>query len=180
MTSKFAPNVTHRLKRNKKKTVAAMCLLCVMSIMWVRVLTDNKPNAAKASGAVDEKSRSEKEPDIRIKYVELPRVKGRNDSLARDFFAGKAESPDPQAHLANQGNSNPFVKKLMNNLTLGAIELGTTPQAFINDKLLKVGDVLAVDVGDRQLNCLIKNIEANQVEVKFEDSNITLRLAESE
>ena len=52
-----------------------------------------------------------------------------------------------------------------------------TPQAFINDKLLLVGDKLSVQEGDNVYEFEVVEIRENMVLVKCKDAEITLKLA---
>ena len=87
--------IFNRLAAEKKKTVFSVCLIALMVFMWVRVLDKKTPEAAEATleqspalasqeAAGDDTSKSS--PELKVTFIELPKVAGRNDSIARDFF----------------------------------------------------------------------------------------------
>jgi hypothetical protein len=76
-----------RLAAEKKKTVIVMCLIAAMVFVWVKVLERKAPQSAKAAGMTQEMTKSRTNSELKISFIELPKVKGRNDVLTRDFFA---------------------------------------------------------------------------------------------
>ena len=76
---------------DRKKAVFALGLIAIMVFMWVRVLTRKGPQSAAASSVAEEIKligQSDTE-SLKLSFIELPKVKGRNDVLARDFFTVK-------------------------------------------------------------------------------------------
>ena len=170
----------------RKKVITAGCLIVVMVIMWARVLTGKKPSEAQAaegnqivSSAGPETKAAAKAPKIR--FIELPKVKGRNDVITRDIFSiYKAEnatgnkSGNQSASTAVQQELAGRIKEL---LKLEAIGMGDHKQAFINNKLLSEGDKLTVDNGDTKYECEIVRILETEVHVKCLEVEIKLELA---
>ena len=80
--------IFEQLAAEKKKTITAICLIAVMAFMWVRVLGGKTGDEAQAAltNATAANKQSNSEP-LKITYIDLPVVKGRNDVLNRDFFA---------------------------------------------------------------------------------------------
>ena len=76
-----------RLAAEKKKTVTALCLIAVMTIMWARVLSRKSPATAAAALRQDVVKDESSNLELNISFIELPKVTGRNDVLVRDFFA---------------------------------------------------------------------------------------------
>ena len=94
-TMKNSGNGVKRLFRQlaveKKKAIVSFCLIGIMVFMWVRVLGSKTPETAEATVTNLEAGKSKSE--LKISFTELPKVKGRNDVLARDFLqqtTGKA------------------------------------------------------------------------------------------
>ena len=56
---------------------------------------------------------------------------------------------------------------------------GESPQAFINDVLLSVGDKLPVRDGDNTYECEVIRIEENKVFIRCGQTEIQLKLAET-
>ncbi len=175
-----------RLMAEKKKGILAIGLILVMVFMWVKALRGKGPDGAEAALlAQTANSAANQVPQLKISFKPLPQVPGRNDVLSRDFFDG-SDFEDFILEGENSGvnekdsDSNSDVDRSIRNLadklTLGAICAGSNPQAFINDKLLAVGDKLIVGDKDIEYECEVTEIGENQVKVKYLESAITLKL----
>lgn len=169
----------------KKKTITALCLIGLMVLMWVRVLGKRTPQDAKASlmAQVADLNSEAANSQVKISFIELPKVKGRNDVLTRDFFAangwqgflGEGLLGVKEVSVSENDNGQ-LVRRIADKLRLEAIGLGENPQAFINDKLLSVGDKLLVRDGVGTYECEVVEIEEDIVFVKFGKAEIQLRL----
>jgi hypothetical protein len=166
-----------RLAAQKKKTAIAACLVLVMVFMWIKVLTPSAPDSATAAvvgGAV-----GQPESQLRVTYVELPVVKGRNDTLARDFFAlGRGFLRAGTAvDVVVGGASEELTRRIVEKLKLEAIVFGENPQAFINDELVSEGDKLLVKEGATEYEFVVVKIGQSTVFIRCGEAEITLRLA---
>ena len=179
-----------QLAAEKKKSVTALCLVAVMALMWVRVLLRRTPQAAEATSVTEEIDVEYKaNTKLRISFIELPEVAGRNDVITRDFFAsdGWQDSVDGQVeNLAGTEEVN-ISQPLSSGshltgagLKLEAIGLGENPQAFINDKLLGVGDKLLVDDGVDRCEFEVVKIKRNTVVLRCRQAEITLKLTQAQ
>lgn len=167
-----------------------MCLIVLMIFMWVRVISDKGPNTAAAAAALDEISTQTANRKTKIIFVELPNVAGRNDMLTRDFFkvtdwrdfaAGmdaKNRVGIRELNLGTDDTAEQEIRRIAGKLRLEVIGFGKNPQAFINDKLLVVGDVLIVKDGVDVYEFKINGIEENKVFVTCGEAEITLKLAQ--
>lgn len=179
-----------RLASEKKKSVVALSLIAVMAFMWIRVFAKKGPVAADAaflSGSVDPSSQIETQ--VKVSFVELPRIPGRNDVISRDFFAadgwrtfgrevdGNNLGDTQEVDVISTDGSEEVVARLTERLKLQAIESGDYPRAFVNDRLLLVGDRFPVSDGTNMYECEVLSIEENEVSVKCEDAEIVLKLA---
>lgn len=183
--------ILNRLVAQKKKTAIAVSLVTLMVFMWVRVLVRKGPQSATAAIAIQDVNDSQTNPEVRISFVELPKVEGRNDVLTRDFFAvgnwpdfirGEQEKPveEEREVMVDEGNDNEdVVKRIAEKLKLEAIVLGEHPQAFINDRLLSVGDKLVVGSGIYIYECEVSEIKENEVSIKCGETEVTLELAQT-
>jgi len=182
--------LTH-LAVEKKKAAVALGLIAVMVLMWVRVISRRTPDSAQAA-LMQAKDTTASVAASRSKwsFVELPQVEGRNDTLTRDFFvandwrsfAGNTEgqiSVAKEVSVMSQGVSEEVVRRVAAHLKLQAIWSAENPQAFINDKLLSVGDKLVVKEGVNTFECEVVEIEENKVTIRFEEARITLKLAQT-
>ena len=120
-----------------------------------------------------------------LSFIELPKVKGRNDVLTRDFFAvdswqgfmrGGNSNGFGEVSFVSKNGSEEVVKRVAEKLKLEAIVSGQNPRAFINDKLLSVGDKLFVRDGIDMYECEVTEIEETEVFIRCGEAEITLRL----
>ena len=178
-----------RLAVEKKKAGIALCLIAVMEFMWVKVLTKKGPQSAQA-GLATEQTEVEKQLNeaMKIAFVELPEVPGRNDIIGRDYFAAgnwqdfkSAEegSTVEEVNVNSADQSKEVITKVAQQLKLQVIGLSEKPQAFINDRLVSVGDLLAVTVGTQRYECEVVEIREDSVLLKCLEAKITLKLVET-
>jgi len=176
-----------RLAVEKRKTVATGCLVIVMVFLWVRVLTRNTPEAAEATPATEQLDMGNpSNPVANVSFVELPKVAGRNDVVTRDFFAcngwrhftgGRQKFADiEEVNMLSQNGSEEAIKKVAEKLRLEAIVLSSNPRAFINNKVLSVGDRMLIDDGNEKYECEVAAIEENTVVIKCREAEIKLKL----
>ena len=79
-----------RVDCGKKKNGRSFSVIGVMVLMWARVLLKNNQVSAETLIVPAQTAASEViKPKIKLNYIELPRIKGRNDVMSRDIFAGK-------------------------------------------------------------------------------------------
>ena len=181
------------LAAERKKAVAASCLIVVMAIMWVRVLTKQAPEAAEA--AVLTEQLSEEGPlnqELNVLFIELPQVAGRNDVITRDFFAsdgwrhfgsekGRNLAVIEEVNIVSKNGNEEVIRKVAEKLKLEAIVvLSKNPRAFINNKVISVGDKVLIRDGVDTYECeVIKiDIEENKVVIKCREAEVTLKLTQ--
>jgi hypothetical protein len=189
-----------QLAAQKKKTVIAVCLITVMAFMWVKVLIKKAPQDAQASPATKQESPdvqmssqfmvSAVEP-LKVSFIDLPEVAGRNDVITRDFFdvdgwqefvgdkEGNRSASIKDVNVASGDGSQEVVRRVVEKLKLEAIVLGKNPQTFINGKLLSRGDKLLISDGTMTYECEVVGIEENTVFMRCGNAQITLKLAQA-
>jgi len=177
-----------RLAAEKKKTVIALSLIGVMVFMWVKVLGNKAPQSVEAAAIAQEAIKSQSNSELKISFIKMPKVKGRNDVLTRDFFAadgwqdfmrgGEGENAGgiEEVSVVSRDVSEEIVIRVAKKLRLEAIGLGKNPQAFINDKLLSVGDKLPIRDGVDMYEFEVIRIEKNRVFMRCGEAEITLKL----
>ena len=177
-----------QLAAEKKKAVMALCLITVMVFMWVKVFTRRAPQAAGAALMTEQlnvENRSNSE--LKIYFVELPKVPGRNDVIIRDFFASDGWRDFTSGQRQKSGNiqevnivsndgKEEVIKAVAEKLKLQAIVFGLNPRAFINDKLLSVGDKVLIRDKIDVYECELVEIQENMVVIRCRDAKITLKL----
>jgi len=165
---------------DRKKAVLAVCLVAVMIFMWVKMLIRKAPAAAQAAPTTEGENQdlSQNDPEFEISFVELPFVKGRNDILTRDFFTVEQAGLNgaEQTTISAKDNKQDYARKVAASLRLEAIGLGDKPQAYINDKLLSVGDRLYVRDGTETYECEVAVIRENIVIIMYGEAQIELKL----
>jgi hypothetical protein len=176
-----------RLAAEKKKTVTAVCLIALMIFMWARVLGKKVPVTAAASQRKENVGQDVlgSNEELEMSFIELPKIPGRNDVLKRDFFAANGwrnfpkdqENPgNKEVNVFSKGGNEEVVRRVAKLLRLEAIGLDGNPQAFINGKLLSVGDKLIVQDGGNKYECEVVGIEENVVVIKCLEAEITLKV----
>jgi hypothetical protein len=178
-----------RLAAEKKKTVIAVCLIAVMILMWVRLLVKKGPQSAAAAETAEVTDRHTG-PELKVSFIELPKVAGRNDVLTRDFFTagnwqdfeGGAEGNSggmKEVSVVPKDGSEETISRVAGKLRLEAIVLGENPRAFINDKLLSAGDKLVIEDGLNKYECEVTKIEETKVVIRCGQAEVTLRLTQT-
>ncbi len=176
------------LAAEKKKVILALSLIVLMIGMWVKVLTKSSPKTADA-GMIAEliELQNQTEPEIKVSFVELPHVQGRNDSITRDFFAsnnwqtfigdnGHESVGVEDINIVSKDNDQEVIRKVAENLKLEAIVSNDVPLAFINDKVVRAGDKLFVSDGIDTYECEVVEIKENIVVIECRESQITLKM----
>lgn len=171
--------LVNKLVAEKKKSVIAFCLIAIMAFMWIKALSGKAPQAGEAAllaNAAAVASEQKAEPELKVFFVELPNVKGRNDMLTRDFFVAGSQGFGIEEVNVASGGSEEKGRRIAGQLKLEAIDSGKNPQAFINDVLLKTGDKLSVKDGKSVYECEVVRIEKESVLIRCGDSEITLKI----
>lgn len=175
-----------------KKTVLASALVLVMAVMWIRVLIGHKPGSAAA--AVDQRPAAVAEQNEpargQIRMIALPKVAGRNDSIYKDCFNMQDRAPfRPSAAAPDAGTSTEVqvvspnrdqevVQRVAQTLRLEGVVCSDSPLAFVNDRMLGIGDKLAVDHDGGRLEFEVLRIYEDAVLVECNETQLTLKLAQ--
>lgn len=180
----------NRLAAEKKKTVLALCLITLMAFMWVRVLTRTEPQAAEAGSMTEQMAvETQSEPELKISFIQLPQVEGRNDVIVRDFFAsdgwqdfvdgkGRKSAGVEEVNIVSTDSDQEVIRKVAEKLKLEAIVSSENPLAFINDEVLGVGDKLLVVDGVDKYECEVVEIKEDTVVMRCREARITLKLTQ--
>ena len=179
------------LAAEKKKAVAALCLVVVMAFMWIRVITNKGPETAEAVLTAEqlnvENASAEK---LNVSYIKLPQVAGRNDVITRDFFASndwryfKGEKERnlaviEEVNIVSKNGNEEVIRKVAEKLKLEAIVvLSSKPRAFINNKVMSVGDRVLIRDGIDTYECEVIDIKENVVVIKCREAEVTLKLTQ--
>lgn len=176
-----------RLAAEKKKLVVALVLVSLMAVMWVRVLLRKGPeNAAAGTQQVTiDTTQPDRQPKLKLSFIELPRIQGRNDSLGRDFFVSnrwqdfirdRNSGVSDVSVVSKQGDAE-VARRVAAKLRLQAIWLGENPQVVINDRPLSRADRFIVKEGSSTYECEVVSIEENKVVINCGQAQIELRLS---
>jgi len=181
-----------QLAAERKKVGIAVCLIAIMGVMWVRVLAKKGPQSAQAVSMIEQTDVEKQVREaMKITYVDLPIVPGRDDVISRDFFASadwENFKPDGQedytfdieeVNVAPMDDSKEVAAVVRRCLKLEAIGIGQNPQALINDRLVSVGEKLAVTDGAKMYECEVVEIRESSVLIRCRDAEIVLKLVET-
>ncbi len=179
-----AGSIMGRFAAQKKKSFVAVALVVVMVFMWVRLLRNKSPRSAQAAVLPSSRSSQTRQAasDSKVSFIRLPFIAGRHDVLSRDFFQMDSAmfGSREQVNVLSSGSGGGNVRRIAEMLKLDAIVTGDEPEAFINDKLLKVGDKIIVPDGVKKYECEVAVIEENLVIVKVEETEVELRLKDKQ
>ncbi len=195
-------NPITRLAASRPKVIIAVVLVTIMALMWVRVLVRSKSDAEAAQTEADSAlvnaygDKQNKQPEIKLSYIELPVVKGRNDCLTRDIFRAQnwkafssVTDPDPATGENTGEGSDKYdiyktrIRQVAKTMTLDLISIGRDgrgSQALIENKLVSVGSKVAVKYNKQTYEFVVTKIEQNKVVLKWENFSITLTMAQPE
>lgn len=184
-----ATQIAGYLVRDGKKTGIAIALIAVMAVMWVRVLTGQKPSSAQATPELVPKAETEANKVPSMRFVELPIQPGRNDRIHRDFFTANDWSDfssgsrtqdiesETDDEMVSTNRIEEVIAKLAKTLELEAVLWSENPQAFVNDRLVRVGDTLALQDGADFYPFEVVQIERDAVQMKCGDRSYTMKLS---
>ncbi len=184
-----ATQLVGHLVRDGKKTGIAIALVTVMVVMWVRVLAGQKPSSAHATPVSLSKADTKGNESPAVRFVVLPNEPGRNDRIHRDFFTASdwsefssgpktrdvAVVTDDKTRSTNRIEE--VVARLAKTLELEAVLWSEHPQAFVNDRLVRVGDTLALRDGADFHPFEVVQIVKDAVHVRCGDRTYTLKLS---
>lgn len=172
---------------DSKKTIVASGLLVIMALMWIRVLTGNRPRVAAAAPETGPATAAGQKVPRKPQFVELPELAGRNDSIFRNFFvvqdrtlfqSAPAVSTGTEVRTSSANHGQEVVHRAAGKLKLEAVLWSENPQAFINDQLLRVGDQFTVKEGIVSLVFEVVRIYEDSVLLGCNDTQLTLKMAQ--
>ena len=128
--------------------------------------------------------------ELNVLLIELPLVAGRNDVITRDFFAsddwrhfgnGKRQNLAviEEVNIVSKNGNEEVIRKVAEKLKLEAIVvLSNNPRAFINNKVISVGDKVLIHDGVDTYECEVIEIkeQENKVVIKCRQAEVTLKL----
>jgi hypothetical protein len=174
------------LAAEKKKVVMAVCLVVLMAFMWVRVFFRKTTTAEANASAEQVNQESGSKPALKISYIELPKVAGRNDVITRDIFTsdnwrnfngkGKNIVSIEEVNVVPGDGREEVIRKVVENIKLEAIVVGDNAKAFINNKVHSVGDKLLIKDGVNEYECEVVAIEENAVVISCSEAEVKLKL----
>lgn len=174
-----------------KKTVLASALVLVMALMWIRVLIGHRPKSAAADPQSAPAAPAERKVAVRSRIVELPKVPGRHDSILQDFFNMQNRacfsqalsvpdtSTDTEVPVVPPNRDEEVVQQVAGTLKLEAVLRSGCLRAFVNDRLLAVGDTFLVEHSTGPLTFEVLWIQDDAVLVECKGIQLTLKLASS-
>lgn len=195
--TKHAP-VSGGLRNLSPKAMMMIVLLAVMGVLWGRVLLSGKTGPETASAeeaeqaALEQMMQSQQPAAVQVEMLELPEVPGRNDRLTCNFFC--EENWDAftfEGHSDVQVNSSEQtlerhqqvkLEQIVRRLVLEAViedAAGNPHQAFVEGKILSVGDTLTVQEGPDQYMLTVNQINEKEVMFSWNKSVVVLKMSET-
>jgi hypothetical protein len=184
-----ANRVIHLLTAEKKKSVFALCLISLMVFMWIRVLLGNGLEGVEAAVLPQMLNTETSASSLEVSFVELPRVKDRQDVLVRDIFSWnqrqgmrgyeKEIRHKEQVDVVSEEGKEGVIRRIANQLQLEAIELGKKPRIFLNNEFMSMGEKLSLKDGEKIYECEVILIQRDVVVIQCGQSQIRLRLTEA-
>jgi hypothetical protein len=177
------------LIRDGKKTGVAVALVAIMAVMWLRVLVGQRPKGADARPASPQKVEQAADEGPSVRFVELPIRPGRNDRIHRNFFTAndwsrfssgsrsQGTTPQTDVKTGQTHRTEEVIARLAKTLELEAVLWSDHPQAFVNDRLIRVGDTLALRDGADFYPFEVVQIQKDAVLVRCGDRQYTLKLS---
>jgi hypothetical protein len=178
-----------RITSEKKKIVIAVLLVGVMVIMWWRVLANKKETpVSTAVFAAQTAAAEEIAPKVKVSYVDLPQVKGRNDILVRDFFSGSkweglgvsangVKQPKNGVKKSDNEQLGDTIEMIGKELKLEAIFSGKNPQASVSGALVSLGGGLTANYEGEQYEFKMVAINENAVTLECKGVRVKLSMA---
>jgi len=186
-----AKGLFNQLAAEKKKAVTASCLIVLMAFMWIRVLAKKSPEASEG-GLVTEQWNMEEasNQELKVSFMELPQIAGRNDVITRDFFTsngwrhfvgkkGQNLALIEEVNIVSKNGNEEVIKKVAEKLKLEAIVvLSAKPWALINNKVVTVGDKVLIRDGIDTYECEVVEMKEDTVVIDCRDAEVTLKLTQ--
>ncbi len=179
--SDFSKKMAQTLATEKKKIVIVSLLLIVMAVMWGKMLKGKVP--AKAS-AVTVSKVTESAP-VKLAYVDLEMIEGRNDRIARDIFSSKdfkgfSNTTIGGENIVSSGNiDSEDIQVAASQIRLIAILSGDEKEAVLNDSLLKAGESFKVESADLVYEFTVTAIFDNKIVLSCREVEITVNIEPS-
>lgn len=179
------------------KTIAAIVLMALMAVLWLRVLTRGQagPSAAQAAVLVTETATTRPAAPLRVTPVDLPVIEGRHDSLRRDFFSPDNwpafrqvdSTPPAETGLSDRERLTQQHKAIVDNLakTLNLDAIlngadGTSARVCIDGKVLTQGQALLVKRNTETYELTVSEIGEHQVVLTWNDWSVVLKMTQPE
>lgn len=188
-------NVSGLISRStfkRPRVITAVVLITVMAFMWIKVLLNHRAEKNEAGAAVARAAAEaqdvgqQKEQQVKISFLPLPVVPGRNDVLTHDIFTADRWKAFPAGNRAKTGTSAEeidrddagYINKIAETITLEAVITGPSPEAFIEDKLVSVGHKLPVRYNDRIYEFTVTEIHEMKVVLKWNDFTVDVKMSQ--
>lgn len=185
-----ASQIVNYLVRDGKKTGIAITLVVVMAIMWLRVLSGQKPKSAEARANTTQTEEGTSKKTTRVRFVELPVETGRNDRIHRDFFTAqdwgrfsvvsksRSTGSVKEVQTVASNRKEEVITRLAKTLRLEVVVLlNENPQAVINERTVSIGGTFALKDGADVYEFEVVQIEEDTVLVQCEDRQFLLKLS---
>lgn len=163
------------------KVISAIVLVSIMTILWLRVFLNSDNDEALATGPKTADVQNAQEEGNKLQYIDLPVISGRQDGLKRDVFAisdssiqlETTEVEKPVEIEVPLKDGKEIVRKSVEGLTIDAIIAGSDDkesEAYVGNKVLKVGSIYTVEHGGESYRLEVKEIQESVIIFEWENN----------
>lgn len=184
---------------DRKKMIIAAALISLMIFMWVRVILSsrvgNDVSAADAETQAVIENTQQSIEEIKIDYIELDVIAGRNDKLSRNFFDAdnfNAFPLDPDGGYVGGSKSQKtnisqdqsrIIDQIAQTMKVDAIiveDASGKGEVFIEERLLSNGSTFEVEHKGRIYEFEVMEVFESKVVLKWEDVTVTINMSQDD
>ena len=180
--------ITGRMAAEKKKAIIAISLILVMAVLWIKNFTKKDSVQDAQALSLTQQNADELSREMKFSYTQLPQIQGRHNVLTRDIFASNnwkgfrregqlADDYWSAQTLTGIGNeAGDIIENAVKEMTLGAIVPEPDRQAFIENKLLSLGQKFIFKYKHNSYEFKVLKIHEDKVELECEGTVVIKKM----
>ena len=186
-----------QLPAKNTKIVVAVALVSIMFVMWAKVFLGakaEKANAAQIASQPDNQlQNTEQQTSIKVSYIQMPVVPGRNDVLVKDIFTAQNwtafgwqnDQNSQNVEIASQHDDGrqmheKNLRQIAETVPVDAVSTDQNGriQAFIQDNVVSIGSKLTVEHNGYAYEFVVVEIESEKVVLGWKNCSVTLQMSQ--
>lgn len=181
--------IAGKMTAEKKKAAIALALILVMAALWIKNIV-KKDSIQDAQALAMAQQQSDVPKEVSFSYVLLPKIEGRHDALTKDIFVpNKWKGFRREGDMGNDWTAQTLVggdegssgiERVVKEMELGAIVTGTERRAFIEGKMLGVGQEFTFNYKRQAYEFKIIEIYDNKVELQCNGAIVVKKIRQSQ